>query len=80
MENLNENSEDSRHLRFVERDLLFELFLQNPQYVKLLLHYRNYIEINNLIINFEHWKSSVRNEFIDKVGSIQPFIEKHNNK
>lgn len=73
---INMNSENDRKARSMERNYLYHTFCSMPDDIKNIIYYSQYIQLNNLLVDFPSWRNDYKAglDFINKLSEIQPDI------
>lgn len=72
---IEENYSDTRRSRGEERNYIYSLFKSSPQDIKTIIYYTQYIQLNNIQIDFDAWLGeSPNSNFVACIKTIQPDI------
>ena len=72
---INDISESKRASHQEERNKLFNLFVQNEQYITIIVNYANYINPDALTINFMAWSENLNvheRKLLNDIKALQP--------
>lgn len=72
---INDISESNRASHQEERNKLFNLFVQNKQYITIIVNYANYINPDALTINFMAWSENLNvheRKLLKDIIALQP--------